>query len=69
MDKKSRKDKKERKKERRDRNQNIPSENQEFTFQANQELSEEDIRQKTKDYNIKLDQVIEYYFFYKKNNK
>lgn len=58
MDKKLRKDKKERKKERKDKNQNSSSENQEFIFQTKQELSEEDIRQKTKDYNIKLDQVM-----------
>ncbi|CAB5184578.1 DUF1740-domain-containing protein [Rhizophagus irregularis] len=56
MDKKLRKDKKERKKERKDKNQNNSSENREFIFQTKHELSEEDIRQKTKDYNIKLDQ-------------
>lgn len=58
MDKKLRKDKKERKKERKDKNQNNSSENREFIFQTKHELSEEDIRQKTKDYNIKLDQVM-----------
>ncbi|RIA98604.1 NRDE-2, necessary for RNA interference-domain-containing protein [Glomus cerebriforme] len=50
MDKKPRKDKKEKKKEKKEKG------DREFTFQAKQDLSEEDIRQKIKDYDIKLDQ-------------
>ncbi len=62
MDKKSGKNKKEKKKERKDKQQDKQqdkqhSEEREFTFQPKRELSE-DVRQKTKEYNIKLDQVM-----------
>ena len=51
------KNKKEKKKERKEKHQSKHTEVHEFTFHPKQELSEEDIRKKAKDYNIKLDQV------------
>jgi hypothetical protein len=65
MDQKLRKEKKEKKKERKEKPQNKHTEDHGFTFQQKQGLSEEDIRQKAKDYNIKLDQVINKFFFFK----